>query len=118
MTRNYKRKGARRWSDRDGRMALAARLSAEGKSLREIGAELSISPATAMRDLRRWDETRTALPANVFQFSVSSDPSGGEMKHLRETPRETPTTTGEALGLSVKEEMMARAVALLTDRTA
>ncbi len=99
-------------------MALAARLRAEGKSLREIGAELNISPATAMRDLRRWDESRAELPANVFQLHVSSDPAGGEMKHPDETARETLRTTGEALGLSVREEKMARAIALLTERGA
>ena len=118
MPRKYVRKTSRQWSDKDNRMRLAARLRAEGKSLREIGAELGISAPTAMRDLRRWDEARAALPANVFQLPVSSHPSGGEMKRPDETPRETPSTTGEALGLSVKEEMIARAVALLTDRTA
>lgn len=97
-------------------MALTARLRAEGKSLREIGAELSISPATAMRDLRRFDESRAALPANVFQLHVSADPAGGEMKHQDETVRETPKTTGEALGLSVREEKIARAVAFLAGK--
>ena len=56
--RTYQRKRPRQWSDKDNRMARAARLRAEGKSLRDIGAELRISPATAMRDLRRWDESR------------------------------------------------------------
>jgi transposase len=113
--RNYP---ATREPDPHGRAERAARLRAEGKSLREIGAELRISPATAMRDLRRWDESRAALPANVFQLRVSSHPLEAEMKQADETGDETARTTGEVLGLTVREERIARAVAYLTGRGA
>lgn len=116
--RNYKRKRPQQWADKDRRMTLAARLRGEGRSLREIGAELRISPATAMRDLRRWDEAQAAAPAaapaNVFHLPVSTRPARGELKHPAETRGETPRTTGEVLGLSVREEQIARAVAYFT----
>lgn len=122
--RNYKRKGPRQWRDKDKRMALAVRMHAEGKSLREIAKELGVgSPQTIANDLKRWDAQRAAAPSNVVSLSkklskpaVQSSPAGGEIGQPNWTPDETPKTTGQVVGLTVKEEAMARAVAMLTDR--
>lgn len=116
--RTYKRKGPRQWSDKDKRMNLAARMRAEGKSLREIGEALAVSAPTVMRDLRRYDELaaeKSAAFQNVFQLPVTSRPAGGDSKQPVETPG---VTTGEALGLTPGEERIARAVAFLTERGA
>lgn len=119
MVRQYKRKRPGQWRDKDKRMNLAARLRTEGKSLREIGEQLAVSAPTAMRDLRRYDELaakKAEAFQNVFQLPVTSRPAGGDLKHADETPDETSMTTGEALGLTVQQEAMARAVASMTDR--
>ena len=117
--RNYKRKRPRQWRDKDKRMALAARMHSEGKSLREIAKELAVSPQTVMRDLQRHDEKRREQAdafQNVFQLPVPSRPQRGNLEHLNGTPDGTPKTSGEALGLTVKEEAMTRAIASLTNR--
>lgn len=116
MVRTYKRKRPRQWKDKDKRMKLAVRMRAEGKSLREIAKELAVSPPTVMRDLRRHDEAaakKIAAFQNVFQLPVTSRPEGGDLKQAHETPD---VTTGEAMGLTVQQEAMARAIASMTDR--
>jgi hypothetical protein len=54
-------------------MLRAARLRGEGKSLREIGAEIGVSYQTVLRDLRKWD----AEQAQVSHLPVSKLPPGG-----------------------------------------
>lgn len=72
MARTYKRKRPR---NPDRRMTAAARLRAEGLSLRQIAAELACSHDTVWRDLARWD---AAHPANVSDLPVRKLPRGGE----------------------------------------
>ncbi len=75
--RNYKRKGPRPWRDKDKRMAAAVRMRAEGKSLRQIGEELTVSYQTVANDLARWRRERP----NVVQLSktpVKSHPVTGQ----------------------------------------
>ena len=76
--RNYKRKHASQWRDRDRRMTLAARMRGAGMSLREIARELAVGHQTVIRDLRRWDEIGGA---NVVHFSGPSRPAGGNLDH-------------------------------------
>jgi DNA-binding CsgD family transcriptional regulator len=71
--RRYRR---RRVPARDKRMADAARLRAEGKSLREIGRELGVSYQTVSNDLARWDAHLAATPANVISLSRKVSKSG------------------------------------------
>lgn len=116
--RTYTRKRAKPWADKDKRMNLAVRLRAEGRSLREIAAELRVSHQTVANDLARWDERQQAVPSNVVALSrkasrtaVKNDPAAGQDL----TPGlDTPPTTGDVLGLTVSEERIARAVACLT----
>lgn len=100
-------------------MQAAVRMRAEGKSLREIGTELAVTYETVRRDLARWDAQATAAPSNVVSLSqklshrpVTSDPTQGQLV----TPECDTRTTGEALGLTAKEEAMTRAIASLTNR--
>lgn len=70
--RNYKRKRNPR-----GRMLRAVELRAEGKSLRQIAAELDCSYMTVKRDLDKWDREH----ANVVPLShppVTKLPPRGE----------------------------------------
>jgi|SRR5579872_4702490 len=121
--RTYQRKRPKRWTDKDRRMAQAAGLRAEGRSLRQIAAELSVSHQTVSNDLARWDARQAeAAPANVVPLSrkasrtaVKNDPAAG---HDVTPGFDTPRTTGDAMGLSVSEERIARAVAYLTSRGA
>lgn len=66
---------------RDSRMAAAVRLSAEGKSLREIAAELRAgSPQTIANDLKRWRELHpNAVPMSrkASKSVVQIMPPGG-----------------------------------------
>ena len=55
----------RRVPARDKRMAKAAQLRAEGKSLREIAGDLAVSHQTVSNDLARWDAQQPQLPVNV-----------------------------------------------------
>lgn len=113
--RKYKRKGPRQWRDKDKRMTLAVRMRAEGKSLREIGDALAVSYMTVARDLERWDrqhstvENVVSLSQKLSQRAVTTDPQAGQGV----TPECDTRTTGEALGLTVKEEAMTRAIASL-----
>jgi predicted transcriptional regulator len=119
--RTYKRKRPRQWADKDKRMNLAVRLRAEGKSLRQIARELAVTEGTVRNDLKRWEAQQSAVPANVVPLRKSSaqnSPSGGDITHPDYAADYAPRTTGEALGLTAKEEAMARAVALLTNRRA
>jgi DNA-binding CsgD family transcriptional regulator len=75
----------RRVPARDKRMALAARMRTEGKSLRDIGKELGISYQTVSNDLARWDAQQPETPANVIPLSRKrqevagkSSPRGGK----------------------------------------
>jgi transposase len=70
-----KRLERRRVPARDKRMAEAARLRTEGKSLRQAAAELGVSYQTVSNDLARWDARR--MPANVVPLSRKSSKSGG-----------------------------------------
>lgn len=117
--KNYKRKRPRQWRDKDKRMRAAVRMRGEGKSLREIGAELAVNYETVRRDLARWDVQAAAEPSNVVSLSqklshraVASDPQEGQVA----TPECDTRTTGEALGLTAKEEAMARAIASMTNQ--
>jgi hypothetical protein len=124
VVRNYKRKRATPWRDKDKRMTLAVRMRAEGKSLRETAAELAVGKDTISRDLARWDaQQASAAPSNVISLSqkrsqsaVANGPAGGNLRHPDATENATPMTTGEALGLTVQQEAMARAIASMTDR--
>lgn len=115
MVRQYKRKRPRQWRDKDKRMALAVRMRAEGKSTHQTAAALAVSHQTVMRDLARWDE-RQQVVQNVVQFPGPFRPTRGNLDHPLGPDAGPLKTTGEALGLTVKEEAMARAVASLTDR--
>lgn len=63
-------------SPRGARMKRAARLRAEGKSLREIAAEQEVSYETVRRDLARWDALN-APDASVSHLPVTKTPPGG-----------------------------------------
>jgi hypothetical protein len=66
--RTYERKGPRPWRNKDKRMIAAVRLRVEGKSLREIAKELTVSHETVRRDLARWHREH----ANVAALPVTS----------------------------------------------
>lgn len=78
MVRSYKRKRPRQWRDKGKRMDAAIRLRAEGKSLREIGAELAVSEGTVRNDLKRWrQEHPNVVP--LRKSSAQSCLAGGEI---------------------------------------
>ncbi len=117
--RNYKRKRPRQWRDKDKRMRAAVRMRGEGMSLRQSAKELAVSYQTVSNDLARWDAQQASAPANVVSLSrkvsrsgVKSDPPGG--RDL--TPEIDTRTTGEVLGLTAKEEAMARAIASMANQ--
>lgn len=64
--RTYQRKNT---MDKDRRMAVAVRLTAEGLSLREVAARLSVSHMTVTRDLARWDSEGSAMPLAIIRLS-------------------------------------------------
>lgn len=77
--RNYRRKLT---LDKDRRMAVAVRLTAEGLSLREIAARLSVSHQTVANDLGRWERERSSMPLMIVRLSkpaVKNLPHGGEV---------------------------------------
>jgi Homeodomain-like domain len=112
----YKRKRPQKAS-RDQRAPKAARLRAEGKSLREIAAETGVSHQTVRNDLTWWDECQEAAPPNVIALSsrasktgVKNDPRTGQDL----TPGfDARRTTGDVIGLTVREERIARLVTFL-----
>ena len=55
--------------DKARRMAVAARLTAEGLSLREAAAQLSVSYMTVARDLQRWEQERANMPLAIIRLS-------------------------------------------------
>jgi hypothetical protein len=55
--------------DKDRRMAVAVRLTAEGLSLRQAAARLSVSYQTIARDLARWDREGRAMPPAIVRLS-------------------------------------------------
>ena len=55
--------------DRTRRMAVAARLHAEGLSLRQIGKRLSVSYQTIARDLDEWDQKKAEMPPAILRLS-------------------------------------------------
>lgn len=57
-------------------MRRAARLRAEGKSLREIAAIQEVSHETVRRDLAAWD-LKNAPDATVSHLPVTKTPPGG-----------------------------------------
>lgn len=65
---------ARTATSRKARMGRAARLRAEGLSLRQIAAEQDVSYQTVLRDLRKWDEQQ----AKVSHLPVTKLPPRGE----------------------------------------
>lgn len=77
--RTYRRKLT---LDKDRRMAVAVRLTAEGLSLREVSARLSVSHQTVANDLARWETARAAVPLMIVRLSkpaVKNLPHGGEI---------------------------------------
>jgi IS30 family transposase len=75
--RNYKRKRLR--VDPDKRMAAAARLRAEGLSLRQIAERLCVkSPQTIANDLTRWERSRANVTPLLSKTSVQNLPPGGK----------------------------------------
>ena len=58
--------------DKDRRMAVAVRLTAEGLSLRQIAARLSVSYMTVARDLERWEHERPNMPLAIIRLSQSA----------------------------------------------
>lgn len=77
--RTYKRKAPRYAR---GRMLRAARLRGEGKSLRQIGAEIGVSYETVRRDLAAW----AAEQSQVSHLPVTKVPPGGDEC---DSPRDT-----------------------------
>ena len=69
MVRQYRRKHPR---NPGRRMEAAARLRAEGLSLRQIAERLAVSHDTVWRDLARWAGSRS----NVSDLPVRNTPSG------------------------------------------
>ena len=55
--------------DRTRRMAVVARLHAEGLSLRQIGKRLSVSYQTVARDLGAWDRKKAEMPPAILRLS-------------------------------------------------
>ncbi|HLK74035.1 MAG TPA: helix-turn-helix domain-containing protein [Streptosporangiaceae bacterium] len=124
--KSYQRKRPDGWTDKDWRMRRAVQHRAEGKSLRQIAAEMSVSYMTVSRDLARWDrEHIPAADSNVVPLSrklsqraVTSRPGvqgGGE---IVTGGCDSLPTTGDVMGLSASEARIARAVACLTGRGA
>jgi hypothetical protein len=73
MVRYYKRKTPRPLLSVGQRVAVAAELAANGKSTRQIAAELSVSHATIARDLRHHELSQPGLMTEAhFQASVIS----------------------------------------------
>lgn len=58
----------------DERMAVAARLRAEGRTLRESAGLMLVSHGTVRRDLIRWDKVRDQLPEDIVSLSVPVTP--------------------------------------------
>lgn len=92
--RNYKRKGKTPWPDKDKRMAAAVRKRAEGKSLREIGAELAVSYQTVVRDLARWERDRPNVvplsPKTVTSSCHNLPPAGRLVTPQRDSGESAP----------------------------
>lgn len=74
MTRTYKPQ--RTALSRKARMGRAARLRAEGKSLREIAGIQEVSHETVRRDLAAWD-LKNAPVATVSHLPVTKAPPRG-----------------------------------------
>jgi hypothetical protein len=72
MVRHYRRRRNLR-----GRMLRAADLRAEGKSLRQIAAELEVHHETVRRDLKKWDAERAKV-TKLSHRAVAKMPPGGE----------------------------------------
>lgn len=68
--------------NKDRRMAVAVRLTAEGLSLREVAARLSVSHQTVANDLARWGRVSAQMPLAIIRLSkpaVKNLPPGGEI---------------------------------------
>lgn len=77
--RTYRRKNT---MDKGRRMAVAVRLTAEGLSLREVAARMSVSHQTVANDLARWERERADAPLALIRLSkpaVKNLPHGGEI---------------------------------------
>jgi hypothetical protein len=73
MVRHYKRKTPRPLLSVGQRVAAAAELNANGKSTRQIAAELGVSAGTISRDLRNHELSQPGLMTEAhFQASVIS----------------------------------------------
>ena len=88
--RNYKRKHASQWRDKDKRMTLAVQMRAQGMSLREIAKELAVSEITVRRDLARWEAERPNV-VPLRQSAATSCPAGGEMSQQDVAPESAVT---------------------------
>lgn len=75
--RNYKRKHASQWRDKDKRMTLAAQMHGQGMSLRQIAAELAVSYQTVANDLARWRRERPNV-VHLSKTPVKSYPLAGQ----------------------------------------
>lgn len=74
MTRTYKP----RPKSRRGRMMRAARLRAEGLSLRKIAAQLQVHHSTVAADLGKWDEEQakvSVLPVGFLPLAGGENPT-------------------------------------------
>jgi len=79
MVRHYRRKHPR---DPVRRMAIAARLTADGLSLRQVAKRLSVSHQTVANDLARWEREKPHLPLEIIRLSkpaVKNMPPGGDV---------------------------------------
>lgn len=72
MARHYRRK-----RDPRARMFRAARLRTEGKSLRQIAAEMEVSHDTVWRDLKKWDAEQAKV-TRLSDHAVRKTPPRGE----------------------------------------
>ena len=82
VTRTYKRK---RWGSKERRVEAAARLRAEGLSLRQIGERLKVHHDTVWRDLKRWDAM-----AKVSELPVGKASPTGSNPTADPTADQTP----------------------------
>lgn len=75
-----------RGRDRDRRMAIAARLRAEGLSLRQIATRQHVSYQTVARDLARWDQEGSSMPPAIIRLSRPAVTPAAPMGATNVTP--------------------------------
>lgn len=84
--RNYKRKHASQWRDKDKRMTLAVQMRGQGMSLREIAKELAVDEKTVRNDLARWEQSRPNVVLLVRKTDAENCPAGGEIPRPDSAP--------------------------------